>query len=102
MASARKRRTQGSAQAKRARPQKQELDSTYLLKLIMYLILGALWVRVANVAGTTQIPIPVGLVLGIIFASHEHFSIDRKIEYAVLLVAMFVGLWIQSGLYITY
>ena len=97
MAKTRKRQSKGSGRA-----QKQELDSTYLLKLVMYLILGSLWVRIANPAGTLQIPIPLGLALGIVFASHEHFSIDRKIEYAVLLVAMFVGLWIQAGLYITY
>jgi len=102
MARTSKSRKSASTRIKSTNGPKQEFDSTYLLKLIMYLILGALWVRINNAEGTTQIPIPVGLGIGLIFARHEHFSIDRKIEYAVLLVAVFVGLWIQSGLYVTY
>ena len=79
-----------------------ELDSTYLLKLVLYLIVGAQWIRFENAAGTTQIPIPIGLLLGFLFATHDHFKIDRKIEYALLLVAMFVGFWSQVGVYIRY
>lgn len=73
-----------------------DLDSTYFLKLVLYLILGSLWLRIDT--GQMVIPIPVGLVLGLVFASHEHFKVDRKIEYAILLVAMFVGLWLPIGL----
>lgn len=76
---------------------KQELDSVYVLKLVLYMILGALWLRI-NKGENSQIPIPVGLIVGLIFASHEHFQIDRKIEYAVLLVAMFVGFWLPVGI----
>ena len=79
-----------------------ELDSTYLLKLVLYLIIGAQWIRFENAAGTTQIPIPIGLFVGFTFALHDHFQIDRKIEYAMLLAAMFVGFWSQVGVYITY
>lgn len=62
----------------------------------MYLIMGSLWLRIET--ATMTIPLPVGLVIGLIFATHEHFKTDRKIEYAVLLVAMFVGLWLPIGL----
>ncbi|HEY1835669.1 MAG TPA: hypothetical protein VGG13_02505 [Candidatus Saccharimonadales bacterium] len=79
-----------------------ELDSVYLLKLVLYLIVGAQWVRLENAGGTTQIPIPIGLFIGVLFAAHDHFKIDRKIEFAILLVAMFVGFWTQVGVYITY
>ena len=79
-----------------------ELDSVYVLKLVLYLIIGAQWIRLENNSGSTQIPIPVGLVIGMLFAAHDHFKIDRKIEYALLLVAMFVGFWSQVGVYITY
>lgn len=79
-----------------------ELDSVYLLKLVLYLIVGAQWIRVVNQSGTAQIPIPIGLIVGFLFAAHDHFKIDRKIEYAVLLIAMFVGFWSQVGIYITY
>ena len=86
---------------KRRSSKKQELDSVYLLKLVMYLILGAQWIRFTNSAGSSQIPIPIGLILGLLFAAHDHFQIDRKIEYAVLLIAMLVGFWSQTGIYIT-
>jgi hypothetical protein len=90
--------------ATRTKKKKQthtQLDGAYLLKLVMYMILGAQWLRIVDPAQTSQIPIPIGLIIGFVFASHEHFKIDRKIEYAVLLVAMFVGFWSQMGIYIT-
>lgn len=78
-----------------------ESDSGYLLKIVMYLIIGSQWVRIVDPASHTQIPIPVGFIIGLLFASHDHFKIDRKIEYAVLTVAMFIGFWIQTGLYVS-
>jgi hypothetical protein len=87
---------------RRRRVSSTELDSVYMLKLVLYLIVGSQWLWFRNAAGTRQIPIPVGLVLGLIFAMHDHFKIDRKIEYALLLVAMFVGFWTMAGIYITY
>lgn len=46
--------------------------------------------------GNTQdiLMLPVGFIAGIMFARHEHFQIDRKIEYAVLLVAMVLSAYI--------
>ena len=61
-----------------------EKDSVYFLKLVLFFLLGCLWVQLGGEGG---VPIPVGLVFGVLLASHEHFQIDRKIEYAVLLVA---------------
>jgi len=63
------------------------------------MILGSIWVKVTK-NDVNQLPIPVGFVIGIIFTVHEHFKIDRKIEYAVLLVAMLIGFWAPFGLYI--
>jgi hypothetical protein len=76
-------------------------DSPYLLKLVLYLIVGSQWVRLVDPELTKQVPLPIGLVIGVLFASHDHFKIDRKIEYAVLLIAMFIGFWSQVGVYIT-
>ena len=56
--------------------------AVYLLKILLYFILGTIWIRHS---GTTVFPL--GLVLGILFSTHDHFRIDRKIEYAILLVA---------------
>jgi len=87
--------------AKSKRRDGTELDSVYVLKLVMYMIIGTLWLRIGRADGS-DIPIPVGFVIGLLFAVHDHFKIDRKIEYAVLLVAMLVGFWSQIGLLITY
>lgn len=76
---------------------KQELDSVFFLKVVMYLVLGSMWVRLVNPDMTTQLPIPVGLLLGLVFVSHDHFRIDRKIELSILLVASLVGFWVQTG-----
>ena len=81
--------------------QTNQLDSVYLLKMVLYLILGAQWLRFVGPGGNSQLPIPIGLIIGILFAMHDHFQIDRKIEYAVLLIAMFVGFWAQVGVYIS-
>jgi hypothetical protein len=78
-----------------------ELDSTYIIKLLFYLIIGSLWLKIKLKSGT-EIPLPFGALIGLLFASHEKFQIDRKIEYAVLLVAMFVGFWVPTGLELTF
>ena len=86
------------AKTKHKKVKNQELDSVYLFKLVLYLIIGAQWLRVGH--GNNQVPVPIGLVVGVLFAMHEHFRIDRKIEYAVLLIATLVGFWSQAGFYL--
>lgn len=75
--------------------QTQELDSVYVLKLVMYMILGTQWLRFTK--GSTQFPLPYGLIIGLIFASHDHFQIDRKVEYALLLASTFIAFWLPLG-----
>ncbi len=74
-----------------------ERDSTYFLKITIFLILGSQWVYVAHYP-SWEIPIPVGLIIGLVFATHEHFQIDRKIEYLVLLIVSFVAFWLPMGI----
>jgi len=76
-----------------------ETDSMFFLKLTVFLILGSQWIYIERLPDW-QIPIPVGLILGLVFATHEHFQIDRKIEYAVLVVATFISFWLPIGLVI--
>jgi len=78
-----------------------ELDSVYLLKMLLYLIAGSLWLRITT-SQTSQIPIPVGFIAGILFTMHERLQIDRKLEYAILLMAMFIGFWLPIGIEIMY
>lgn len=77
----------------------QELDGVFFLKLVLYMILGSMWLKFTH-NDALSLPIPLGVIIGLFFTSHEHFQIDRKIEYAVLLVAMLVGYLAPYGLYI--
>ena len=72
------------------------------MKLVLYLIVGAQWLRMSIGSSGAQIPLPVGLFIGILFIMHDHFRIDRKIEMAVLLVAMLVGFFGQVGVSVAF
>jgi hypothetical protein len=62
-------------------------DSAYFLKILVYFVLGMVWIKING-----YVVIPIGLVVGLIIAQHDHFAIDRKIEYAVLIVSAILGL----------
>ena len=74
----------------------KELDGLFLLKLVLYLIIGSQWVRFTR--GGMTIPIPIGVIVGVFFARTEKFQIDRKLEFVVLLMAMFIGFWVLPGI----
>ena len=86
---------------KRSRKTEDTFDGVYLLKMVLYLLLGSLWLKIGN-GGDFTLPIPIGFMLGLIFTTHEHFRIDRKIEYAILVVAMLFGYFAPYGLYINF
>lgn len=65
----------------------KESDNAYFLKLLIYFVLGTIWVKINGF-----VVIPLGLLLGLIVSSHDHFAIDRKVEYAVLIIAAVLGL----------
>jgi len=72
-----------------------EPDAVFFLKIVLFFILGGIWVYFKDV----PIPgIPVGLIVGALFASHDHFQIDRKIEYAILLGAAILSYVAPVGL----
>ncbi|MFO0971526.1 MAG: hypothetical protein U0520_04255 [Candidatus Saccharimonadales bacterium] len=77
-----------------------ETDTTYLLKLVLFFIFGTFWVRLLNVniGPFEHLSLPLGLVLGLVFASHEHFQTDKKIELAVLLVATIISFYLPVGI----
>jgi hypothetical protein len=87
-----------NTRVKNSKSKPQESDNVFFLKLVFYFVIGTQWLRLVDPEMTTQVPIPFGLLLGLVFASHDHFNIDRKIEYAVLLVASFIGYWIHGGI----
>lgn len=83
------------------RPKRQtnnEKDTVFFLKIVLFFILGCLWVRVG---GQNGVPLPVGLAFGILLASHDHFQVDRKIEFAILLVAVILSFIAPVGFVLT-
>jgi hypothetical protein len=65
-----------------------EYDSVYFLKILVYLILGSVW---ATNSGGGRI-LPLGIIVGAVIAQHDKLQIDRKIEYAMLLIGSVLGL----------
>lgn len=92
--------TKSKRKTARKKIQSTETDGAYILKLVLYVVIGSLWIKITNSDGG-QIPVPVGFIIGLIFAMHDHFQIDRKIEYAILLLAMFIGFWLPIGIYVS-
>jgi hypothetical protein len=85
-----KRRTNKPISKKKAVKNKTyEPDSAFFLKSVVFLILGTQWIYLES-GNEWQIPIPIGLMVGLVFATHEHFQIDRKIEYVILLFATYI------------
>jgi|GEM_PF-2480986 len=74
----------------------RETDDFYFLKILVYFIVGTLWIKVNGV-----VVLPIGLLLGVLLAMHDKFTIDRKIEYAILLVAALLNLAV-AGFFISF
>lgn len=84
-----------------AKQKSKTTDSTYFLKLVVLMIIGSLWIKASN-GDSWQLPVPIGLIIGLAIVTHEHFKVDRKIEYAILLMAMLIGFWAPIGLFISF
>lgn len=78
----------------------KESDSLFFLKILMFFILGTVWLRFDTVDFLGLSAVPIGLPVGIMFASHDHFMIDRKIEYTILLVSTVISFFLPIGLVI--
>ena len=86
--------------ARKTQPRRSDtFDGVYLLKMVLYLLIGTMWIKASKGEGI-GISFPIGLVVGLLFTAHEHFRIDRKIEYAVLVVAMLFGYFAPFGIYV--
>lgn len=77
----------------------REVDSVYFLKLVVYLVLGSFWLRIVFDSGA-QIPLPLGLIAGVMLLRRERLQLDKKIGYAILLMAAFISFWLPLGLHI--
>ncbi len=80
-----------------------EADSTYFLKIVVYIMLGMFWIRLGQpipIAGMTFTAVPVGLLLALLFICHDHFAIDRKVEYPIVIIAAIVSFFFDAGIVI--
>lgn len=65
----------------------KETDSAYFLKILLYFMLGLIWLKLNG-----RPIVPLGLIVGLLISTHEHFQIDRKMEYVILLIATMLGI----------
>lgn len=81
-----------------------ESDSTYLLKLVVFVLLGTLWLKFAQPFSWQGIPftgIPIGLLVGLLLVRRfEPSQIDRKIWYAILIIVTIICYFVPAGIVI--
>lgn len=85
------------------RNKQNDSDSIYFLKLVLYVILGSLWLKFSEPIGFWGLifnGIPLGLMVGLFFASKDKFQVDRKIEYALLIVVAIITYFVPAGIVI--
>jgi hypothetical protein len=78
-----------------------ETDSTYFLKLVVFALLGTLWIKFMSplsIGGFLLNGIPLGFFAGLILVSQfEKYQSDRKIWYAILLVVTIICYFVPAG-----
>lgn len=86
------------------RPKPRETDGQYLLKLVLVILLGTLWLKFATPASFGQFQLaalPVGMLFGLVLISQlEHYQTDRKIWYAILIVVSILCYFVPAGIMI--
>lgn len=97
-------RNRATAVSRKGREKLFESDSTYFLKLVIYAILGTLWLKFAHPMAIGGMPlngVPIGLLIGVIVVhQYETYQADRKIWYAILLVITIVSYFVPAGIVI--
>lgn len=81
-----------------------ESDSTYFLKLVACVLLGMLWLGFAQPLswyGISLGGIPLGMLIGLLLVRQfEKHQSNRKIWYAILLVATIISQFMPAGIVI--
>lgn len=81
-----------------------ESDGQYLLKLVLVIILGTLWLKFEHPLWIGAFPVgavPVGMIFGLLVVSRmEKLQFDRKIWYAILLVVTVISYIGAAGIVI--
>ena len=63
-------------------------DFAFLVKAALYLLLGTVWIAFGG-----HRLLPIGVIVGFGLSQIEFLRIDRKIEYALLVVGALFGLY---------
>jgi NhaP-type Na+/H+ or K+/H+ antiporter len=81
-----------------------ETDGTYFLKLVVFVLLGTLWLKFQDPVlwlGVSLHGVPVGLLVGLLLVRQfEKMQSDRKIWYAILLVVTIICYFVPAGIVI--
>lgn len=81
-----------------------ESDGTYFLKLVVFVLLGTLWLKFQTPVTWLGLPlngIPLGLLVGLVLVRQfEKMQSDRKIWYAILLVVTIICYFVPAGIVI--
>lgn len=106
MATKNKQRTyaRNRAFSRRGNPLSTESDGQYLLKLVVVVLLGTVWLKFASpltIGPFMTGGIPLGMLFGMLLISRfEKMQYDRKIWYAILFVVTIVSFFIPAGIVI--
>jgi hypothetical protein len=94
-------KTRAASVARPAQERMFETDGTYFLKLVVFVLLGTLWLKFQQPVSWLGVPLrglPVGFLLGLILVSRfEKYQSDRKIWYAILVVVTIICYFVPAG-----
>lgn len=80
----------------------RESDGQYLLKLVLVVLVGAVWFKFGHVfylGSFAFTGIPLGMLLGILLVDKlEVHQDDRKIWYAILILVAIASYFIPAGI----
>jgi len=97
-----KSRTRATTTSRTVNERVFETDSTYFLKLVVFVLLGTLWIKFQQPVTWLGIPlggVPIGLLAGLILVSRfEKYQSDRKIWYAILVVVTIICYFVPAGI----
>ena len=97
-------RTYARNRARRYHERIYESDSTYFLKLVVYVLLGTFWLKFASPVTVLGVPfggVPVGMLIGLLLVRYaEKYQSNRKIWYAILLVVTIISHFVPAGIVI--
>ena len=97
-------KTRAASVARPVRERMFESDGTYFLKLVVFVLLGTLWLKFQQPVSWLGVPLralPVGFLVGLILVSRfEKYQSDRKIWYAILVVVTIVCYFAPAGVVI--